>query len=116
MTLLKFLGIREYSQISDENVPKDNPCIESKSRSVSNTTSGFMMKFHGANTKKFHAAGNYFAIKPFHERFGTFAGAMIKDKNNVVWLRNRIGFNQKIRSKPKYNNLPQPTLLIGYFQ
>ncbi len=41
-------------------------------------------------------AGNYFGVKPYHGRFDSFPGALLKDENDVI-LGNRIGldFNQK---------------------
>ncbi|MGW9684176.1 VCBS repeat-containing protein [Flagellimonas sp. 2504JD1-5] len=40
--------------------------------------------------------GNYFGVKPYHGRFDSFPGALIKNENNVI-LGNRLGldFNQK---------------------
>ncbi|MEP3209127.1 MAG: VCBS repeat-containing protein [Maribacter sp.] len=38
------------------------------------------------------AAGNYFGVKPFHGRFDSFSGALIKDENNVI-LGDEIGLN-----------------------
>ncbi|MEM7380376.1 MAG: VCBS repeat-containing protein [Bacteroidota bacterium] len=38
------------------------------------------------------AAGNYFGVKPYHGRFGSFAGAMIKSKNDVI-LGDKIGLD-----------------------
>ncbi len=42
------------------------------------------------------AGGNYFGVKPYHGRFDSFPGALIKNENNVI-LGNRLGldFNQK---------------------
>lgn len=38
------------------------------------------------------AAGNYFGVKPFHGRFDSFSGALIKNKNNVT-LGHQIGLD-----------------------
>ncbi len=38
------------------------------------------------------AAGNYFGVKPFHGRFGSFAGALIKNENDVI-LSSEIGLD-----------------------
>jgi len=38
------------------------------------------------------AAGNYFGVKPFHGRFDSFPGALIKDENNVI-LTHTIGLD-----------------------
>ncbi len=42
------------------------------------------------------AGGNYFGVKPYHGRFDSFPGALIKNENNVI-LGNRLGldFSQK---------------------
>ncbi|MFS4494295.1 VCBS repeat-containing protein [Maribacter sp. 2308TA10-17] len=37
-------------------------------------------------------AGNYFGVKPFHGRFDSFPGALIKSENNVI-LTHTIGLN-----------------------
>lgn len=37
-------------------------------------------------------AGNYFGVQPFHGRFGSFAGAIIKDVN-TVWNGNALGLD-----------------------
>jgi hypothetical protein len=52
--------------------------------------------FDSDGTEEVLAAGNYFGVKPYHGRLGSFSGAMIKDKNNVI-LGNEIGldFSQK---------------------
>lgn len=41
--------------------------------------------------------GNYFGIKPFHGRFGTFSGALIKQENNVQ-LGSQIGLDFSLKS------------------
>ncbi len=38
------------------------------------------------------AAGNYFGVKPFHGRFDSFSGALIKGENDVI-LGDEIGLN-----------------------
>ncbi|MDH3795718.1 MAG: hypothetical protein OER83_02460, partial [Flavobacteriaceae bacterium] len=38
------------------------------------------------------AGGNYFGVKPFHGRLGSFSGAMIKSKNDVL-LGHNIGLD-----------------------
>lgn len=38
------------------------------------------------------AAGNYFGVKPYHGRFDSFSGALIKDENDVI-LGDQIGLN-----------------------
>ena len=34
--------------------------------------------------KEVLTAGNYFGVKPFHGRFDSFSGALIKSENNVI--------------------------------
>ena len=52
--------------------------------------------FDGDGKEEVLAAGNYFGVKPYHGRLGSFAGAMIKGKNDVI-LGPDIGldFSQK---------------------
>ncbi|MEB8346650.1 VCBS repeat-containing protein [Flavobacteriaceae bacterium KMM 6898] len=52
--------------------------------------------FDGDGKEEVLAAGNYFGVKPYHGRLGSFAGAMIKGKNDVI-LGADIGldFSQK---------------------
>ena len=38
------------------------------------------------------AGGNYFGVKPYHGRFGSFLGALIKDENQII-LGNKIGLD-----------------------
>ena len=58
--------------------------------------------FDGDKKQELLAAGNYFGVKPFHGRFGSFAGAMIKDKNNVV-LGYEIGLDFSNKSARNLN-------------
>ena len=56
--------------------------------------------FDGNGKNELLAGGNYFGVKPFQGRFGSFSGAMIKTKNDVV-LGHEIGLdftNKSIRS------------------
>lgn len=52
--------------------------------------------FDGDGSEEILAAGNYFGVKPYHGRLGSFAGAMIKSKNDVI-LGDDLGldFSQK---------------------
>ncbi|WP_420320528.1 VCBS repeat-containing protein [Flagellimonas sp.] len=52
--------------------------------------------FDGDGSTEILAGGNYFGVKPYHGRFDSFPGALIKNENNVI-LGNRLGlnFNQK---------------------
>lgn len=56
------------------------------------------------------AAGNYFGVKPYHGRFGSFEGALIKNENNVI-LGHQIGLdfiNKSVRNLAiiRVNNIP----------
>ncbi|MBT8280591.1 MAG: VCBS repeat-containing protein [Muriicola sp.] len=62
------------------------------------------------------AAGNYFGVKPYHGRLGTFPGAMIKGKNNVI-LGDVLGLDFMNRSIRHLNILTvrnQPYLLATF--
>ena len=48
--------------------------------------------FDGDGTEEVLAGGNYFGIKPFHGRFDSFSGALIKNENNVI-LGRTIGLD-----------------------
>jgi len=52
--------------------------------------------FDKDNQKEVLIGGNYFGVKPYHGRFDSFPGALLKNENNVI-LGNQIGldFNQK---------------------
>ncbi len=72
--------------------------------------------FDGDNKFELLAAGNYFGVKPFHGRFGSFSGAMIKDKNNVV-LGYEIGLdfaNKSARNLDIITLHEQPFLLATF--
>jgi hypothetical protein len=43
------------------------------------------------------AAGNYFGVKPFHGRFDSFSGALIKNEKNIL-MGNRIGLDLSQKS------------------
>ena len=60
------------------------------------------------------AAGNYFGVKPFHGRFDSFSGALIKDENNVI-LGDEIGLNltqKSVRHLSIVMLKKQPYLLV----
>ncbi len=48
------------------------------------------------------AAGNYFGVKPFHGRFGSFPGALINNKNDVV-LADNLGLDLSQKSARALN-------------
>ncbi|GMN09879.1 VCBS repeat-containing protein [Croceitalea sp. MTPC9] len=63
---------------------------------VSPITAMLNHDFDGDGATEILVAGNYFGIKPFHGRFDSFPGAIIKSENNVI-LGNLLGldFTQK---------------------
>ena len=70
--------------------------------------------FDGDGTEELLAGGNYFGVKPYHGRLGSFSGAMIKSKNDVL-LGHTIGLDlarKSVRdlSVIRLNN--QPYLLV----
>ncbi|MBT8185030.1 MAG: VCBS repeat-containing protein [Eudoraea sp.] len=62
------------------------------------------------------AAGNYFGVKPFHGRFDSFSGAMIKDKNDVI-LGSEIGLDLTDKSARSLDIITlnnQPYVLVTF--
>ena len=60
------------------------------------------------------AAGNYFGVKPYHGRLGSFSGAMIKSKNDVL-LGHNIGLDlarKSVRDLKVIRLNNQPYLLV----
>ena len=55
-------------------------------------TSFVVFDFDGDSRKEVLSAGNYFGVKPFHSRFDSFSGALIKNDNTVINGR-EIGLN-----------------------
>jgi hypothetical protein len=68
----------------------------SRALQVAPITAFLRYDFDGDESEEVLAAGNYFGVKPFHGRLGSFPGAMIKNKNDVI-LGNQLGleFEQK---------------------
>ncbi|MDO6515713.1 VCBS repeat-containing protein [Zobellia uliginosa] len=60
--------------------------------------------FDGDGKEEVLAAGNYFGVKPYHGRFDSFGGALIKGENNVI-LSSRIGLDLSQRSVRHLNLL-----------
>lgn len=72
--------------------------------------------FDADGTTEALAAGNYFGVKPYHGRFGSFGGAMIKGKNDVI-LGADLGLELMRKSARDLNIITvnnQPYLLITY--
>ena len=72
--------------------------------------------FDQDGTEEVLAAGNYFGVKPYHGRFGSFPGAMIKSKNDVI-LGHKIGLDLSQKSTRHLNIITlnnQPYLLVTF--
>ena len=72
--------------------------------------------FDGDGKEEVLAAGNYFGIKPYHGRLGSFPGAVIKGKNEVV-LGNTIGLDLIQKSARDLNIITlnnRPYLLVTF--
>ncbi len=70
--------------------------------------------FDGDSEEEVLAAGNYFGVKPYHGRLGSFTGAMIKKKNNVI-LGHQTGLDIAHKSTRHLNIISQnnhPYLLV----
>jgi hypothetical protein len=63
---------------------------------VSPITAFLKFDFDNDGKSEVLAGGNYFGVKPFHGRFDSFSGALIKNENNII-LGHKIGldFTQK---------------------
>lgn len=62
------------------------------------------------------AGGNYFGVKPYHGRFGSFSGAMIAGKNDVI-LGHEMGMDLSQKSVRHLNLIrlqDQPYVLVTY--
>jgi hypothetical protein len=72
--------------------------------------------FDGDKLPEVLAAGNYFGVKPFHGRFDSFSGAMIKAKNDVI-LGSELGLdltNKSARSLDIITLNNQPYVLVTF--
>ena len=72
--------------------------------------------FDHEGTDEVLAAGNFFGVKPYHGRFGSFPGAMIRDKNDVI-LGHKMGLDLSQRSTRHLNIITlnnQPYLLVTF--
>ena len=59
---------------------------------VSPINSFLIYDFDADGKKEVLAAGNYFGVIPFHGRYDSFPGALIKTENNII-LANKLGLN-----------------------
>ena len=79
-------------------------------------TSLLSYDFDGDSHPELLAAGNYFGVKPYHGRFGSFAGAMIKNKNSVI-LGSQLGLDLALKSARALNIITldnRPYLLVTF--
>jgi len=80
-------------------VPLDN------SMQLAPVTSLLKYDFDGDGKEEVLAAGNYFGVKPFHGRLGSFPGAIIRNAKEVV-PGNRIGLDLTQRSARSLDIIP----------
>ncbi len=81
---------------------------------VSPITSFLSYDFDKDGTDEVLAAGNYFGVQPFHGRFDSFAGALIKNENDIQ-LGNQIGLDFTKKSVRHLNIITlekKPYLLV----
>lgn len=69
---------------------------------VSPITSFLRFDFDSDGHDEVLTAGNYFGVTPFHGKFDSFPGALIKDKDNIV-LGNKIGLDFTDKAVKKLN-------------
>ena len=72
--------------------------------------------FNGDGKDELLVGGNYFGVKPYHGRFGTFPGAVITDRNEVI-LGHHIGLDFQEKSVRHLNIIEhnkQPYLLVTF--
>lgn len=83
---------------------------------VAPITSLLVYDFDADGSDEVLAAGNYFGVKPYHGRFGSFSGAMIKGKNNVI-LGHSTGLELSQKSARNLNIITlnnRPYLLVTF--
>ncbi len=81
---------------------------------VAPITALLVYDFDGDSEEEVLVAGNYFGVKPYHGRLGSFPGAMIKKKNNVI-LGHQTGLDIAQRSARNLNIISlnnHPYLLV----
>lgn len=72
--------------------------------------------FDGDGKTEILAAGNYFGVKPFHGRFDSFSGALIKNEKDVI-LGNKIGLaleHKSVRHLNIFDLMDKTYLLITF--
>jgi len=81
---------------------------------VSPITSFLSYDFDNDGETEVLAAGNYFGVTPFHGRFDSFPGALIKNEQNMI-LGNQIGLDfsgKAIRQLNIISLMGKPYLLV----
>ena len=81
---------------------------------VSPITSFLSYDFDNDGKEEVLAAGNYFGVQPFHGRFDSFSGALIKNESNIQ-LGNQIGLDFLSKSVRQLNMITlknKPYLLV----
>ncbi|WP_420603927.1 VCBS repeat-containing protein [Flagellimonas sp.] len=72
--------------------------------------------FDGDGTKEALVGGNYFGVKPYHGRFDSFPGALLKNENDII-LGNLLGldFTKKSLRHLKTITLNKQNYLLAVF-
>jgi len=95
-TVLKKTTILEVHELQSGYLKNDNGrflFVPFKSElQVSPMTSFLSYDFDSNGEKEVLAAGNYFGVTPFHGRFDSFPGALIKNESDMI-LGNKIGLD-----------------------
>jgi len=81
---------------------------------VSPITSFLSFDFDKDGEEEVLAAGNYFGVEPFHGRFDSFSGALIKNESNIL-LGNQIGLDFTEKAVRRLNIIElknKPYLLV----
>lgn len=69
----------------------------SKDLQLAPITAFLLYDFNGDGKEEVLVGGNYFGVKPYHGRFGSFSGAMIAGKNDVI-LGHQMGLDLSEKS------------------
>ena len=99
-SVLKQAAVLEVNELRSGVLKNDNGQFKfiafQQEMQVSPITTMLNHDFDGDGATEILVAGNYFGVKPFHGRFDSFPGAIVKSENNVI-LGNLLGldFTQK---------------------
>ena len=93
--------ILEITELQSGYLKNDNGSFTfmpfQKELQVSPVMAFLTFDFDNDNQEEVLVAGNYFGVKPFHGRFDSFPGALIKTENNIL-LGDKIGLDFTQRS------------------